>query len=125
MQRHRENLLASALPKPKIVILIIDHASSISRHQLNIARSVSLYILNTLSHRDRVAIVDLTQVVAHPPARLCQSKFALEYANEDTKYKLSRYIYEMEISYNKSNHYLGFQRAFDILTANFDDIDGE
>lgn len=125
VQRHRENLFTSALPQVKLVVLVIDRGSALTDHQLNIAKSVAKYILNSLSHRDKVAIVDLTSEAAHPSTEICFSKLELAYANYETKHVYSRYIDEMTRSHNSTNHHLGFQRAFEIVATNYAQMKAE
>lgn len=119
IQRHRENLLTTALPRNKLVVIVIDRGSALTEHQLNIAKSVAKYLLNSLSHKDKVAIVDLTSEVAHPSTETCSSKLELAYANYETKHFFSGYIDELQRSHNSTNHHLGFKRTFEIITNNY------
>lgn len=104
------------------MVIVIDRGSALTDHQLNIAKSVAKYILNSLSHRDKVAIVGLTSETQHPSSEICSSKFELAYANYETKHVYSRYIDELQRSHNSTNHYLGFKRAFEIIASNYVDV---
>lgn len=125
VQRHRENLFTTALVRPKLVVIVIDRGSSLSNHQLTIGKSIAKYILNSLSHRDKVAIIDLTSTVNYPSNEACSNKIPLAYANYETKHYFSIYIDELERSLNSTNHYLGFQTAFEFISVNYDSFKKE
>lgn len=100
-------------------MIVIDRGSALTDHQLNIAKSVAKFILNSLSHKDKVGIVDLTSTVQFPSSETCSSNLELAFANYETKHLYGRYIDELQRSHNSTNHYLGFKKAFEIIAKNY------
>ncbi|RWS12904.1 VWFA and cache domain-containing protein 1-like protein [Dinothrombium tinctorium] len=113
--RHRDMYLSTVLSTTKHVVLVIDHGSALSSHQLNIAKAVAKQILNSLSHQDKVGLIALSNDVQYPSSDSCLSH-QMAFANYETKYHFSRFIETLQRIPDSTNHILGLKKAFEIIS---------
>ena len=118
-QRHQSNLMAAALPRPKMVIIVLDRGSALTEHQLRVAKSIVKHILNSLSHRDKISLVDLSSSAHDVSGDTCGSNLAMANADYESKHIYGKYIDRLQRSFNSTNHYLGLKKAFEIVEANY------
>ncbi|XP_027204800.2 VWFA and cache domain-containing protein 1 [Dermatophagoides pteronyssinus] len=118
-QRHQNNLMAAALPRPKMIIIVLDRGSALTDHQLRLAKSIAKHILNSLSRRDKISLIDLWASAHDASDDACGSNLAMANADYESKLIYSKYIDRLQRSYNSTNHYIGLQKAFEIIEANY------
>jgi len=90
---------------------------------LSIAKAVSKYILNSLSHNDRIGLIALSTDAQYPNSDSCLAR-QMANANYETKYHFSRFIDALQRTHDSTNHVLGLQRAFEMIANTFKEKNG-
>lgn len=115
LERHWNIYPSTILPDDKFIVIILDHGSSINRHQFNISKEIAKVILHSLSYKDKVGFISLTSTAQSPHSGFCLS-FQMAYATQETKLKFSRFIDDLSRVTKSTNHLLGFEKAFQMIT---------
>lgn len=113
--RLRSIFLATTSPDTKRVIIMIDYGRSVSVTQLELAKVLARSIIETLSHHDHVGLIGLAEEALLPMNDGC-SQHSLPLATHETKYHFLRYIDGLTRSKGPTNHSLGFQNVFEIIS---------
>lgn len=107
--------MATTSPDTKRVIIMIDYGRSVSVTQLELAKVLARSIIETLSHHDHVGLIGLAEEALLPMNDGC-SQHSLPLATHETKYHFLRYIDGLTRSKGPTNHSLGFQNVFEIIS---------
>lgn len=111
--RRRDLYFSAVHPEPKNVVMVIDHGSALSPHQLSIAKAVGKYIISSLSDKDHIGLVALADETHFAGIGDCFTR-GLTQATRQTKLKLSRFIDSLTKAKAPANHTLGFKQALDM-----------
>lgn len=111
--RRRNLYLSSVYPEPKFVVMVIDHGSALSPNQLSIAKAIGKYIISSLSDKDHIGLIALSDELHYAGVGDCFTR-GMTRASRQTKFKLSRFIESLTKAKAPANHSLGFQQALDM-----------
>lgn len=112
--RRRDMYFSTIHPKPKNVVMVIDHGSALSPHQLSIAKAVGKYIISSLSDKDHIGLVALADETHFAGVGDCFTR-RLTRATRLTKLKLNRFVDSLTKAKAPANHTLGFKQALDMV----------
>ncbi|KAF0299200.1 VWFA and cache domain-containing protein 1 [Amphibalanus amphitrite] len=113
--RHQQVYLSTVHPAAKHVVILIDVGGRPSGHQLAVARAAARRLLHALGHTDRVAVLAVSDRVQRPATRAC-FKHGLSSATGDAKHFLAGFIDGCRPASAPTNHTLGLEAAFELLT---------
>ena len=111
--RRRNLYLSSVYPEPKFVVMVIDHGSALSPNQLSIAKAIGKYIVSSLSDKDHIGLIALSDELHYAGVGDCFTR-GMTRANRQTKSKLHRFIDSLTKAKAPANHSLGFRQALDM-----------
>lgn len=111
--RRRNLYLSSVYPDPKFVVMVIDHGSALSPNQLSIAKSIGKYIVSSLSDKDHIGLIALSDELHYAGVGDCFTR-GMTRASHQTKSKLNRFIDSLTKAKAPANHSLGFRQALDM-----------
>ncbi len=111
--RRRNLYLSSVYPEPKFVVMVIDHGSALSPNQLSIAKAIGKYIVTSLSDKDHIGLIALSDELHYAGVGDCFTR-GMTRASRQTKFKLNRFIDSLTKAKAPANHSLGFQQALDM-----------
>ncbi|XP_037070715.1 VWFA and cache domain-containing protein 1-like isoform X2 [Pollicipes pollicipes] len=113
--RHQQVFLSTAYPAAKHVVLLLDVGGRPSAHQMALSRAAAARLLAALRHSDRVSVLAVSERVQRPAARDCL-RHGLSSATSEAKFFLDNFIQTCRRSSAPTNHTLGLEAAFDLLT---------
>lgn len=90
---------------------------------MSIAKAVSKYILNSLSHNDKIGLISLSSDTDYPNSDSCLTR-RMTNANYETKYQFQRFIDGLQRTNEPTNHVLGLKQSFEMISNTFMDING-
>lgn len=70
------------MPEPMYIVLVLDHGD-MSTTQFRLAKQVANVILNSLSEKDRVALVSLAEEIGYPLSASTSGKMSGEGGSEE------------------------------------------
>lgn len=111
--RRRNLYFSSVYPKPRFVVMVIDHGSAVSPNQLNIAKAIGKYVVSTLSEKDHIGLVALADEPSYGGLSDCFTR-GLTPATAETKLRLNHFIDGLTKAKAPANHTLGITHALDM-----------
>ncbi|CAG2118573.1 unnamed protein product, partial [Medioppia subpectinata] len=87
---------------------------------MSIAKAIAKYILNSLSHNDKVGLISLSSDISYPNSDTCLTK-RMANANIETKYHFQRFIDGLQRTNENTNHVWGLKKAFQMIANTFQD----
>ncbi|XP_048845316.1 VWFA and cache domain-containing protein 1-like isoform X1 [Brienomyrus brachyistius] len=112
--RSRPVYVSAVRPQSKHMVVIIDHGSSITDIQLQIARDAAVVILNSIDEHDKISVLTVADTVRSCSLDQCYKSF-LSPTTSETKRKMASFISNIKASDSPTQHALGFQKAFQLL----------
>lgn len=93
--------------------MVIDHGNALSANQLSIAKAIGKYIVSSLTDRDHIGLIALSDELHYAGIGDCFTR-RMTRANRRTKQKLNRFIDSLTKAKAPANHTMGFRQALDM-----------
>ncbi|XP_078657688.1 VWFA and cache domain-containing protein 1-like isoform X1 [Branchiostoma floridae x Branchiostoma belcheri] len=116
--RNRPLYSATVRPSPKYVVIVVDRGVALSEDKLRIAKQAAQMVISTLMEQDKVAVLSLSGRVKTSSEDECFGRL-LAPASQQVKQKLNRFIDNIKLGRGMTDHALGFQEAFTIISNTF------
>ncbi|EHB12295.1 VWFA and cache domain-containing protein 1 [Heterocephalus glaber] len=116
LQRHGPIYVSTVRPQSKHIVVMLDHGSSVTDTQLQIARDAAQVILRAIDEHDKISVLTVADTVRTCSLDQCYKTF-LSPATSETKRKMSTFVGSVKASDSPTQHAAGFQKAFQLTRS--------